>query len=139
MKASRAEGAPEAGVPGSVGREMWSEKQARELLVEQQKSGRGMAEFARERGFSPKRLYWWKGRLAKGDARVSASKAATLLPVRVVRSRRCAGVAVARPRPAASSSLEVVVGAGRVIRVGRDFDSALLCRLVRALEQEGSC
>lgn len=139
MKASRAEGAPEAGVVGRVRRAMWSEEQARELLLEQQKSGQGMADFARERGFSAKRLYWWKSRLAKREAGLRAPKGAKFLPVRVVRSGRRARVAVTPARPAESSSLELVVGAGRVIRVGRDFDSALLRRLVRALEQEGSC
>jgi hypothetical protein len=138
MKSLRAEAAEERGGERRVRGPFWSEKQARELLAEQQGSGRGIAEFARKRGFPVKRLYWWKAQIAKRDPRASMATPA-FLPVRVVSSEQRASAPARSSVGAESASLEVVVGAGRVIRVRSDFDPALLCRLVRTLEREGSC
>ena len=39
--------------------------EARRLFDEHQRLGGSLAEFARQRGISPARLYWWKKRLAE--------------------------------------------------------------------------
>ena len=41
----------------------WTPAEARRLLDEHQRVGGSLAAFARQRGISPARLYWWKKRL----------------------------------------------------------------------------
>jgi hypothetical protein len=44
-------------------REPWTLDEARDVFEEHQRVGGSLAEFARQRGISPARLYWWKKRL----------------------------------------------------------------------------
>jgi transposase-like protein len=44
-------------------RDPWTPDEARRVLDEQQRVGGSLAEFARQRGISPARLYWWRKRL----------------------------------------------------------------------------
>lgn len=135
MKASRAESPQAAVATPRLRRTMWSEPQARALLLEQQRSGQTMIDFARTRGLSVKRLYWWKHRLAPPGAAMAAS-APAFLPVRVLPEPRPSTRVAPLPVAASGASLEVVIGAGRVIRVGSDFDPTLLQRVIQTLEQK---
>jgi transposase len=49
-------------------RNAWTPEEARQLFDEHQRVGRPLSEFARERGISPARLYWWKKRLAEEES-----------------------------------------------------------------------
>lgn len=46
----------------------WTPDEARVLLDEWQRHGGPLAAFARQRGIAPRRLYWWKTRLASAPA-----------------------------------------------------------------------
>jgi len=49
-------------------REVWGEPEAREALSEIADSGESIAEFARRRGVSAQRIYYWKKRIAETTA-----------------------------------------------------------------------
>ena len=102
------------------------ERRWRELLAECEASGTGITPFARARGISASSMFNWRAELARRDrARATArpEPEVAFLPV-----------AVRRPDAPAAPPLEVVLATGRSIRVGGDFDAAVLARLVRLLE-----
>lgn len=43
----------------------WTEAEARAVLAKLKASGKSLSRFARERGLTEQRLYWWKARLGK--------------------------------------------------------------------------
>ena len=96
------------------------------LLAEFDASGQSAAAFARARGIAPWRIYHalerrsGKARSRRGSARAPEP---TLLPVRVV----------ADQVPSSSASLEILLANGHRVRIGPDFDPALLRRLLGAL------
>jgi transposase-like protein len=61
-------------------RTVWSEQEAREALAELARSGESMGRFARRKGVSTQRLYYWRKRLAQGEA--PAFVAVPLTPAR---------------------------------------------------------
>lgn len=50
-------------------RTYWTVEEARQTLAAWERSGLSMAAFCRERGIRPKRLYWWRSRLAAWSSR----------------------------------------------------------------------
>jgi transposase-like protein len=54
------------------GRQQWTEEQAREVLARRGASGLSVERFARQMGFVPQRLHWWRSRLAKSDVEPAA-------------------------------------------------------------------
>lgn len=46
----------------------WSEQEAREALSELARSGEGVASFARRKGVSEQRLYYWRKRVGQPNA-----------------------------------------------------------------------
>ena len=71
---------------------------------------------------------YWRRRLCH-SIDTSAPRASSSSPrVTIVR------VDLATPPPATSARYEVVLGNGRCIRLGADFDAAALARLVQTLE-----
>lgn len=89
----------------------WSESEARRVLAAQARSGKSLAEYAREVGVDAKRLSRWRGRLAR-------TTGPALLPVRVVEPLR---------------PVEVIVGR-HVVRVTGGFDREALRQVIAALE-----
>jgi len=53
-------------------RDAWTPDEARRLLDEHRRVGGPLAEFARQHGISPARLYWWKKRLANQSPNLMA-------------------------------------------------------------------
>jgi transposase-like protein len=51
-----------------AGQGRWREREAREALAELSRSGKSIAEFARRRGISAQRIYYWKKRIAEAVA-----------------------------------------------------------------------
>jgi transposase-like protein len=106
------------------GPKRWSATRARELLAEAKQSGESLSAFAQRQGLDPQRLYSWRRKLDAVTSADSLTTSETFVPVRVAREARV---------PSASG-LELVLGMGRVIRLGANFDASALLRLVEVLE-----
>jgi hypothetical protein len=88
-------------------------------------SGETPAVFARRHGLHEVRVQRWVARVGRKSRSTSAMPPVAFAPVRVTAAR------------ASTAGLEVVVG-GAVVRVGHEFDSDLLRRVVAALG-EAAC
>ena len=88
--------------------QMWGEEEARRSLTELARSGQTIAEFARRRGISAQRVYYWKKRLA--ETRTPAFVAIPLAP-------------------AGAGQIEIVAD-GITIRVREDLDLDLLVEIL---------
>lgn len=107
-------------------RSNWGEAEARAALDEWRCSGQTEHAFARQRGFSPQRLRYWKSRLRVPTAKRSSA-------------RTPAFVAVAIPvAPRDTSKIEIHVGAVRVC-VREELDVEHLARIVGALARVRAC
>ena len=94
-----------------------------EVISRQRASGLGVAEFCRRQGVAASSFFAWRRRL--GDS-VAAGDFAASAFVEVTAARESAGNA---------SGVEVHLGNGRRIGVGRSFDQETLCQVVAALEK----
>ncbi len=109
-----------------------AEQRWRPIVEEWRRSGAEMSGFCLQRGLSLCSFKNWKRELAVRDQRRQAKRAATeatrnalqLLPVRVLEQE-----------PASSGSVEIVLRGGRTLRIGGDFDPAVLRKLVATLEE----
>ena len=109
--------------------ERWTEAEARRTLEAWSKSGQSIAEFARNQGHAPFRLYEWRRKLEAADRTQAGAEAPSPLPALVpVRVTRAAPV---------DASLSVVLRSGHVIKVARDFDEDVFSRVVALLESTG--
>lgn len=72
----------------------WTEDDARVVLEEWRRSGTSIAVFARERGVSAPRLYWWRRRLSPDGARPSP---VSLVPATIVSAVTTAAVVIRLP------------------------------------------
>ena len=102
------------------------ERKWAQLLERWRKSGQEGRAFCRRHGLRESTFRFWLCEIpARARRREAQKRPLRLLPTRIV----SASSAVPTMHP-----LEVLVGHGRAIRVGPDFDPALLDRIVRALE-----
>jgi hypothetical protein len=101
----------------------WSEIEARGFLEAWGKSGLSLDRFAKERGFVPQRLRWWRWKLAKADGALEIREAPAVLPVRVVAE------AARRGEP-----VTVLLRTGHMLKVSHGFDEAAFARVVALLE-----
>ena len=95
----------------------WTEDEARAALMELARSGESAAEFARSRGFSTQRIYYWKKRLA------ATSAVPAFVPVRLP---------VVASSTIAPATIEIV-SSGVTVRVREDLDVEHVARIVEAL------
>lgn len=105
------------------------EQSWRRVLQQWRGSGLSVREFCRQQQVSEARFYAWRRTLQR-----RAAEAAPFIPVRVV------------PPPAetaaasdATAGLELVLAAGRRLRIGPAFDAATLRRLLTLLEEGRPC
>ena len=85
----------------------WSEVEARGVLEAWRRSGLSVERFAKQRGFVPQRLRWWKVKFAAAEKEVAVSAvsavsaAPALLPVRLASdsAKRGEPVTVCRRSP----------------------------------------
>ncbi len=98
--------------------EQWTEVEARGVLESLRRSGLPLERFAKQRGFTPQRLYWWK----KKFALAGESAEPKLLPVRVKHEAK-------RGEP-----VTVLLRTGHVLKVAHDFDEHAFARVVALLE-----
>jgi len=112
-----------------------TERFYRRLLADQARSGLSIRAFARVRGVPAGTLSAWKHELRKRDAQVRAEREPSrprFVPVRVV-DAGAQGQPPHEPGSLVPGGYEVCLGAGRVLRVPRDFDEARVAALVRAV------
>jgi hypothetical protein len=105
----------------------WSEVEARGVLEAWRRSGLPLDRYARQRGFVPQRLHWWKEKFAARErfARESSSvqsPTAALLPVSVTSGAR-------RGEP-----VTVLLRTGHMLKVSHGFDEDAFARVVALLE-----
>lgn len=92
------------------------------VIAEQERSGQGVAEFARSRGMPPSRLYWWRREIGRrlGQRDIEG-----------VGSSFAEAVIVERQSPAAASApLVLDLGLDRRVEVPVGFDAQTLRRLI---------
>ena len=132
--------------------ETWSEATARQVLEDiaaNKGKKKTTAEYAREHGFHPSRINWWRKELTKRDAKkVGAKPAAAFVAIKrrgdgaqIVAVPAAVPVVVPLAVPVAapvavSDAIELVLdGHGTcVVRVRAGFDVETLRRVLRALE-----
>lgn len=87
-------------------------------------------------GYSDSLFHFWKTKLAKGDGTYTPPrrKAGAPKPATAV-APAFAQVIVATPAAAPPAPIEIMLGGGRVLRVGAGFDSATLARVLARLEE----
>jgi hypothetical protein len=113
-------------------RDLTKEQFWRNIFQEWEQSKKSVRAFCAERGVDETKFYCWRRTIAKRDGTYapspkgdkSSQQAPVFVPVNVKPS-------------AASGTLEVVVGSGRVIRVPAEFDASALRRLLAVLEAPG--
>ena len=96
--------------------QVWGEGEAREALAELSRSGESVASYARRRGVSAQRIYYWRKRVT---AKIPAFVAVP--------------VATARP-----GQIEVVAD-GITIRIREDVDADRLADIVESLGRRRRC
>ena len=101
----------------------WTEVEARGVLEAWRRSGLPLERYARQRGFVPQRLYWWKRKLAIADKSSARLGAPTLLPVHV-RSES----------PRRGEPVTVLLRTGHMLKVAHGFDEGAFARVVALLE-----
>jgi hypothetical protein len=109
-------------------RDPGKERLWRSRLRQWRSSGLSVAEFCRQQSLSSANFHAWRRIVAQRDLEWTA-----FVPVRVV-GRTSTG-----PPESASTGLELVLQAGRRLRVGAEFDEATLRRLLSVLEEGGPC
>jgi len=97
----------------------WSEVEARGMLAALEKSGLSVGEFARERGFVPQRVYYWRERLAHLDARQPQ-----LLPV-----------LVHDDAPRRGEPVTLLLRSGHMMKLANGFDEEAFLRVIHLLER----
>jgi hypothetical protein len=96
-------------------------EQWRRVVSEFEASGETARAFAEPRGITASALSYWRRRLAR-DTDVTAPSSLAVSFVEV------------RPDAAAAARYEIVLGNGRVVVVGPQFDEMTLDRLLRVVE-----
>lgn len=112
-------------------RDASKERLWREAIGRWQHSGQTICEFCRREGLKEGSFHSWRRTIARRDRSVapamSGDRQPLFVPVRMT------------PTAAAATSLELVLGSGRVVRVSPGFDAATLHALLAVLEEGPSC
>jgi transposase len=112
-------------------RRRWRREQKLAILAEVDAPGGSVSEVARRHALHTSLLFRWRRDLAKRTRSASASSEQSFLPVRLPPPS-----VPALPAPARAGTIEVVLAGGRTLRVGADVDTAVLVRIVEALEAQ---
>jgi hypothetical protein len=99
----------------------------RRMVRQWRSSGLSIRDFCAEGQISEGSFYAWRRTIAERDA-----QATRFVPVDVVPDPKPAGDGSGN---GSDNGLELIVGAGRVLRIGREFDGATLRRLLALLEE----
>jgi transposase len=112
-------------------RRRWRREQKLAILAEVDAPGGSVSDVARRHGLHTSLLFRWRRDLAKRTRSASASPEQSVLPVRLPPPS-----VPALPAPARPGTIEVMLAGGRTLRVGADVDTAVLVRIVEALEAQ---
>ena len=112
-------------------RRSWSREQKLAIVAEVEVPGASVSQVARRHGVHASLLFRWRRDLkAKPGAPASNSPAPPpaqcFMPMLLQPPEA--------PAPAKPSTIEIVIVGGRTVRVGADFDTAALVRIIAALE-----
>ena len=108
-------------------RKRWTASEARGVLEQWKRSGLPLASFAKQQGYVPERLRWWKLRLEHGRATPPR-----FVPVELPVATPAAGAA------RTTSPIEILVPGGVRLLVPEAVEVGVVARLVMAL-REASC
>jgi hypothetical protein len=97
----------------------------RQILRQWRRSGLSVRDFCAERDVSEPSFYAWRRTITERDA-----EAACFVPVHVIPD-----AATTAGGAGSGSGLELVLGSGRLLRIGPGFDAATLRRLLALLEE----
>lgn len=110
-------------------RRRWSLEQKRAIVAEIGDGGATLSQVARRHGLHASQLFRWRADLAATTAPepgAPAPSAQGFMPVMLLPP--------SLPPPAKPSTIEIVIAGGRTVRVGSDVDTAVLVRIISALE-----
>jgi len=105
--------------PAPVARAPREHTDGAELVAAWQASGLSMRAFASQHGTTVRRIAYWRQRVPGSATRDAESAGDPFVEVRL--------------SPSGSATIDVACANGAVVRVGRDFDAALLRSVVAAL------
>ena len=112
----------------------------REMVRRWQRSGVTIRDFCGAHGLSEPSFYGWRRELAKRDEQARERSARTNARSAGRQTNGLPAFVPVRVTPAEPvSALEVVVGAGHVVRVAPGFDAATLRDLLAVLAEASSC
>lgn len=109
------------------GGKRWTAAEAQGVLGQWKRSGLPLATFAKQQGYGPERLRWWKLKRERGSATLPR-----FVPVDLQASRS----AIVSTRT--TSSIEILVPGGVRLLVPEAVEAGVVARLVAAL-REASC
>jgi len=119
-------------------RRTWSRAEKARIVAESREPGVSVSEVARRHDVNANLVFTWR-RQARDD---EAGDAPALVPVRIVAEPTAAPVSAPAPRTEPGPScqrpaamMEIDLGDGRCVRVGRDVDAGALRRVLSALER----
>ena len=117
-----------------IRQDRWSEEEARAIVQAWRRSGLSRKNFTEQFGVKAYRLEYWSGkvmRLEREAARSNAQAPVKVFPVRLTRSgaRNPEVPDVDCP----NNCIELVVPSGVRVRLGRDFDTQTLRRIMEAV------
>jgi transposase len=122
-------------------RRSWSREQKLAIVAEVEVPGASLSQVARRHGVHVSLLFRWRRDLrAKASAADNGAPASAGLQIpraAPAPAQRFVPVMLPPPEappPAKPSTIEIVIGGGRAVRVGADVDTAALVRIIAALE-----
>ena len=110
----------------------WTAVEAQGVLDEWKRSGLSLTRFARQRGYGPARLQWWKGKLE-----VRSVTERPRMP-RFVPADVAVPIAASAAWARTSSWIEIALPDGVRLRVSEGADAMAVGRLIAAL-REAAC
>lgn len=120
---------------GARRRRSWSQEQKKAIVAEIDVGGATLSEVARRRGVHANVLFRWRREFGSakgvppGDAGTATGAPATRFVPVTLPSPSTPASTLTRP-----GAIEIVVGGGRMVRVGADVDMGTLVRIIEALE-----
>jgi transposase-like protein len=120
-------------------RDRGKERFWREMVGRWRRSGVTIRAFCAEHGLSEPSFYGWRREIARRDEPIGERSART--GARSVRQAKGlpAFVPLRVTPPESAATLEVVVGAGHIVRVAPGFDAATLRHLLAVLAEAPAC
>lgn len=112
-------------------RRLWSEAEKRSIVAEASGDCPNISAVARRHGIKPSLLFRWK-RIYGGSLAPLGPASPVFVPVALPAQSPTRPTARAIAPP--SSSIEILLAGGRVVRAGSDVDPQALARIVAALE-----